>query len=102
MCCQHGSLTVVRLYQHQSMCVTPKVATVQTSFMKHGRDVWLCQTPHRRNDDTTLEGIRGRFVTGDWGADDAARQLAADAALDTDPNADAVFGDFEDLETGEK
>ncbi|BFG19607.1 hypothetical protein CerSpe_058810 [Prunus speciosa] len=44
------------------------------------------------------EGIRDRFVTGDW-SKASQRNQAAEAKVEDD---DAVYGDFEDLETGEK
>lgn len=44
-------------------------------------------------DDCMVESIRDKFVTGNWGNDN----------VDGDPNDDdEAFGDFEDLETGEK
>ncbi|KAL3145804.1 hypothetical protein ABBQ38_015181 [Trebouxia sp. C0009 RCD-2024] len=48
------------------------------------------------------EQLRNRFVTGDWdtaGKRDAARPAAGDEEENED---DDAFGDFEDLETGEK
>ncbi|KAH0977095.1 hypothetical protein GBA52_026814 [Prunus armeniaca] len=44
------------------------------------------------------EGIRDRFVTGDW-SKASQRNQATEAKVEDD---DAVYGDFEDLETGEK
>ncbi|BBH09211.1 P-loop containing nucleoside triphosphate hydrolases superfamily protein [Prunus dulcis] len=44
------------------------------------------------------EGIRDRFVTGDWSKASQRNQAAEAKVLDDD----AVYGDFEDLETGEK
>ena len=46
-----------------------------------------------------IESIRDRFVTGDW-SKAALRGKQLEATGDDDD--DAVFGEFEDLETGEK
>ncbi|CAL5347849.1 unnamed protein product [Camellia sinensis] len=46
----------------------------------------------------SIESIRDRFVTGDW-SKAAHRSHASEAIGDND---DDVFGEFEDLETGEK
>eukprot|EP01134_Creolimax_fragrantissima_P000003 CFRG0003T1 len=60
------------------------------------------------------EMIRNRFVTGKWDNDEDAetrlavddkaqrRQDAIDRGIDFDDNGDELFGDFEDMETGEK
>lgn len=48
-------------------------------------------------DKEIYESIRDRFVTGDW-SKAACRNQASEAISDDD----AVYGDFEDLETGEK
>ncbi|KAJ4723621.1 ribosome biogenesis protein BMS1-like [Melia azedarach] len=45
------------------------------------------------------ESIRDRFVTGDWSK--AARRNQASGANSEDDSDDAVYGDFEDLETAE-
>lgn len=45
-----------------------------------------------------IESIRDRFVTGDWSK--AARRGQVSEADEEDE--DAVFGEFEDLETGQK
>ena len=47
--------------------------------------------------------LRNRFVTGDWSAaaDRSAARPKADGEEDSDEDGD-VYGDFEDLETGEK
>ncbi|XP_023739396.1 ribosome biogenesis protein bms1 [Lactuca sativa] len=51
-------------------------------------------------DGETIESIRDRFVTGDWSK--AARRVEG-ADVDGENDDDApVFGEFEDLETGEK
>lgn len=50
------------------------------------------------NDKKLIEGVRDRFVTGDW-SKAAKRNQDTEATIDDE---DAVFGDFEDLETGEK
>ncbi len=44
----------------------------------------------------TREAIRDCFVTGKWGRDEDAEKL-----LSLDDDDEEVFGDFEDLETGE-
>jgi ribosome biogenesis protein BMS1 len=59
------------------------------------------------SDEETREGLRNRFVTGDWGkslgkegkpeVDEEGGDAAAAEGSD-----DEVYGDFEDLETGEK
>lgn len=46
-----------------------------------------------------FEHIRDRFVTGDW-SKAALRNQSSEA--NTEDEDDAVFGDFEDLEAGEK
>ncbi|TXG72756.1 hypothetical protein EZV62_001335 [Acer yangbiense] len=48
-------------------------------------------------DEEIYESIRDRFVTGDWSK--AARR---NQALEANSDDDAVYGDFEDLETGKK
>jgi ribosome biogenesis protein BMS1 len=49
------------------------------------------------DDECALEALRNRFVTGDWGLG-----AGADGAKEGDGEDDAsVYGDFEDLETGE-
>nr|XP_043620460.1 ribosome biogenesis protein BMS1 homolog [Erigeron canadensis] len=48
-------------------------------------------------DGETIEGIRDRFVTGDWSK--AARRGKVD---EVDAEEDDAYGEFEDLETGEK
>lgn len=45
-----------------------------------------------------IESIRDRFVTGDW-SKAALRNKVSEFSPEDD---DAVFGDFEDLETGDK
>ncbi|GAY53291.1 hypothetical protein CUMW_148170 [Citrus unshiu] len=47
------------------------------------------------------ESIRDRFVTGDW-SKAARRNQVSKANFEDDDRDDAVYGDFEDLETGEK
>ncbi|KAK9205842.1 hypothetical protein WN943_016112 [Citrus x changshan-huyou] len=47
------------------------------------------------------ESIRDRFVTGDW-SKAARRNQVSKANSEDDDRDDAVHGDFEDLETGEK
>ncbi|CAF1546385.1 unnamed protein product, partial [Adineta steineri] len=55
---------------------------------------------HNWNIDNISELIRDCFVTGKWEKEkDAANLLAEDDEMDDDED---VFGDFEDLETGEK
>ncbi|KAF7805324.1 ribosome biogenesis protein BMS1-like protein isoform X1 [Senna tora] len=49
--------------------------------------------------DKDFEHIRDRFVTGDW-SKAALRNQVSDA--NTEDDYDAVYGDFEDLEAGEK
>lgn len=54
-------------------------------------------------DPEIIESIRDRFVTGDWNK--AAKRGQPGENLEDDDDAfgdDEVFGDFEDLETGEK
>lgn len=46
-----------------------------------------------------IESIRDRFVTGDWSK--AARRGQGSEGVNEDVD-DVVFGDFEDLETGQK
>ncbi|BBN03124.1 ribosome biogenesis protein BMS1 [Marchantia polymorpha subsp. ruderalis] len=49
-------------------------------------------------DDEKIESIRDRFVTGDW--EKAAKRERGE--IDEDDDEDEVYGEFEDLETGEK
>lgn len=51
------------------------------------------------NDKKLIEVVRNRFVTGDWSK---AAKRNQDPATFENEEEDAVFGDFEDLETGEK
>ena len=51
--------------------------------------------------DETIETLRNRFVTGDWAAAERRKLGLADGAGDDD-DGEAVYGDFEDMETGEK
>ena len=50
-------------------------------------------------EDEIIEGIRDRFVTGNW-SKAASRGQVLEAGSDHDD--DDVYGDFEDLETGEQ
>lgn len=50
-------------------------------------------------DDKHIENIRDRFVTGDWSK---AAQRNQTSEVNTNGDHDDVYGDFEDLETGEK
>lgn len=50
-------------------------------------------------EDKDFEQIRDRFVTGDW-SKAALRNQASEATIGDE--FDAVYGDFEDLEAGEK
>ncbi|XP_024157177.1 ribosome biogenesis protein BMS1 homolog isoform X1 [Rosa chinensis] len=50
------------------------------------------------NDKKLIESVRDRFVTGDW-SKAAKRNQDTEATFEDE---DAVFGDFEDLETGER
>ncbi|KAL3698605.1 hypothetical protein R1sor_012681 [Riccia sorocarpa] len=50
------------------------------------------------DDDEVIQSIRDRFVTGDW--EKAAKRERGE--LDEDEDADEVYGEFEDLETGER
>lgn len=50
-------------------------------------------------EDKVIQNIRDRFVTGDWSK---AAQRNHSMETNDDDDEDAVFGDFEDLETGEK
>lgn len=47
-----------------------------------------------------IESIRDRFVTGDWSKAQLRNQLSEGTVGDDDD--DEVFGDIEDLETGQK
>lgn len=47
-----------------------------------------------------IASIRDRFVTGDWSKASMRNQLSEGTVGDDDD--DAVFGEFEDLETGQK
>lgn len=49
----------------------------------------------------TVESIRNRFVTGDW-SKAARRGKSTEADSENDDDDAPVFGEFEDLETGEK
>ncbi|RMZ52401.1 hypothetical protein APUTEX25_000676 [Auxenochlorella protothecoides] len=58
-------------------------------------------------DDAAVEGLRNRFVTGDWAAAEersAARPRDGGAGADEDPGSEEeeVYGDFEDVETGDR
>ncbi len=46
--------------------------------------------------DTIIESVKGLFVTGSWGGEDAKKLLEED-----DNGDEELLGDFEDLETGE-
>lgn len=49
-----------------------------------------------------LEQLRDRFVTGSWAAAEARAAAVPGNEADEDDDEDAdVFGDFEDIETGE-
>ncbi|KAK2641934.1 hypothetical protein Ddye_023697 [Dipteronia dyeriana] len=48
-------------------------------------------------DEEIYESIRDRFVTGDW-----SKAASRNQAFEANSDDDAVYGDFEDLETGEK
>lgn len=48
-----------------------------------------------------IESIRDRFVTGNW-EKAAQRNKPSEANPEDEDDDDAVYGDFEDLETGEK
>ncbi|CAF4492477.1 unnamed protein product, partial [Rotaria magnacalcarata] len=66
--------------------------TLKTKNEKHNWDL-----------DEIYDLIRDCFVTGKWEKDkDAANLLAEDDAIGDDDDDDELFGDFEDLETGEK
>ena len=52
-------------------------------------------------EEEVYESIRDRFVTGDW-SKAARRNQVSKANSEDDDRDDAVYGDFEDLETGEK
>lgn len=52
-------------------------------------------------DPEVIESIRNRFVTGDW-SEAAKRGQPGEDAEDEMFGNDDVFGDFEDLETGER
>ncbi|KAL0394111.1 UNVERIFIED_CONTAM: Ribosome biogenesis protein BMS1 [Sesamum latifolium] len=64
-----------------------------SKFLKRSHKDW-------RNEDL-IASIRDRFVTGDWSKASLRNQLSEVTAGDNDDD-DAVFGDFEDLETGQK
>ncbi|KAK6140790.1 hypothetical protein DH2020_025471 [Rehmannia glutinosa] len=49
-----------------------------------------------------IASIRDRFVTGDWSKASLRNQLSEGVPGDNDDGDDAVFGEFEDLETGQK
>ncbi|CAM9657263.1 unnamed protein product [Ectocarpus sp. 12 AP-2014] len=57
-------------------------------------------------DDCAIEAIRNKFVTGDWGAGDRANGAGGGGTGDGDDGDDdddsQVYGDFEDLQTGDK
>lgn len=75
-----------------------RVAEKQKTSLFHEEDSSLVShsTPHitRRDwaEPDNISLVKGLFVTGDWGADDAEALLAED---------DDLYGDFEDLETGD-
>lgn len=50
-------------------------------------------------DEQLIESIRDRFVTGDWSK---ASRRGQDAEAKGEDDDDAVYGEFEDVETGEK
>lgn len=56
---------------------------------------------HDWRDPAMIESIRDRFVTGDWNKA-AKRGKPGENPEDDIFGDDEVFGDFEDLETGEK
>ncbi|KAL2517750.1 P-loop containing nucleoside triphosphate hydrolase superfamily protein [Abeliophyllum distichum] len=49
-----------------------------------------------------IESIRNRFVTGDWSKAALRGQVSDVTSGDNDDDNGAVFGEFEDLETGQK
>ncbi|KAL0311937.1 UNVERIFIED_CONTAM: Ribosome biogenesis protein BMS1 [Sesamum radiatum] len=64
-----------------------------SKFLRRSHKDW-------RNEDL-IASIRDRFVTGDWSKASLRNQLSEVTAGDNDDD-DAVFGEFEDLETGQK
>ncbi|KAK4419933.1 Ribosome biogenesis protein BMS1 [Sesamum alatum] len=66
-----------------------------SKFLKKSHKDW-------RNEDL-IASIRDRFVTGDWSKASLRNQLSEGTARDNDDDDDdTVFGEFEDLETGQK
>ena len=68
------------------------------SFFKVDSSLSTWTQLHNREEDEVRDLIRDCFVTGNWSEGQDAEKLLA---LDDEEEED-VFGDFEDLETGEK
>lgn len=49
-----------------------------------------------------LQDLRNRFVTGDWAKANKVAESDEEETLPAGADDDEVYGDFEDLETGEK
>lgn len=58
------------------------------------------ESPKNWRSEDLIASIRDRFVTGDWSKASLRNQLSEGTVGDDDD--DAVFGEFEDLETGQK
>lgn len=68
--------------------------SVSTENYYNQLDTSLCTRDIERDwcDDSVICAVKSRFVTGSWGDEDASRLLEED---------EEMYGDFEDLETGE-
>ncbi|PSC76713.1 ribosome biogenesis BMS1-like protein [Micractinium conductrix] len=53
-------------------------------------------------DEGAVERLRNRFVTGDWGEGEARAAARPEEGEGEGEDAEEVFGDFEDVETGER
>ena len=65
------------------------------------RDSMLKSDLHDWDNQEVLETIRNKFVTGEWDENEDAAKLLADHDDAVNQEAQEIYGDFEDMETGE-
>ncbi len=66
---------------------------IDTSIVSNSNREWMSID---WSNDAVIQSVKSLFVTGSWGEEDARKQLQDDEMNDQE-----MFGDFEDLETGE-
>ena len=66
---------------------------MDTSIVSNSNREWMSID---WSDEAVIQSVKSLFVTGSWGEEDARKQLQED-----EMNNEELFGDFEDLETGE-